>query len=158
MTVAARGINATVVEKDIGTINGVVHVIDRILGVPYQSVYQRLSTDPNLSHFWSLLVQTHLDRLFTQNNATTYNDVYDPYTQSRGPKFTLVVPSNAAWEKAQMNFHKAYNTLLDGQFPQYVRSYQTLKITRHDKSSFFRRLAFCKDTLRLTSDPFHLKN
>lgn len=120
MTVAARGINATVVEKDIGTINGVVHVIDRILGVPYQSIYQRLSTDPNLSHFWSLLVQTHLDKIFTQNNATTYTDHYDPYTQSRGPKFTLVVPSNAAWEKAQMNFHKAYNTLLDGQFPQYV--------------------------------------
>ena len=48
MTVAARGINATVIEKDIGTINGVVHVIDRILGVPYQSVYERLSTDPDM--------------------------------------------------------------------------------------------------------------
>ena len=48
MTVAARGINATVVEKDIGTINGVIHVIDRVLGVPYQSVFERLSTDPNM--------------------------------------------------------------------------------------------------------------
>ncbi len=48
LTVSARGINATVLEKDIGTINGVIHVIDRILGVPYQSVYERLSTDPNM--------------------------------------------------------------------------------------------------------------
>ena len=50
MTVSARGINATVVEKDIGTINGVIHVIDRVLGVPYQSVYERLSTDPNMRY------------------------------------------------------------------------------------------------------------
>ena len=48
MTVAARGINATVVEKDIGTINGVIHVIDRVLGVPYQTIYERLSTDPQM--------------------------------------------------------------------------------------------------------------
>ena len=50
MTVAARGINATVIEKDIGTINGVVHVIDRVLGVPYQTIYERMSTDPQLRY------------------------------------------------------------------------------------------------------------
>ena len=48
LTVAARGINATVVEKDIGTINGVIHVIDRVLGIPHQTIYQRLSTDPEM--------------------------------------------------------------------------------------------------------------
>ena len=35
-------------------------------------------------------------------------------------KFTLIVPSNSAWEKAQTSFSQAYNTLIDGQFPQYV--------------------------------------
>jgi uncharacterized surface protein with fasciclin (FAS1) repeats len=29
MSVEGRGINATVLEKDIGTMNGVIHVIDR---------------------------------------------------------------------------------------------------------------------------------
>merc|ERR1711976_381370 len=116
MTVSARGINATVVEKDIGTINGVIHVIDRVLGVPYQSVYERLSTDPNMSHMWSMLMQTRLDRLFQQ--ATSMRE--DDRNYGRRPKFTLVVPSNVAWEKAQMNHHQAYNTLLDGQIPQYT--------------------------------------
>ena len=37
-----------------------------------------------------------------------------------GRRFTLVVPSNAAWEKAMMDFSKAYNTIVEGQFPQYV--------------------------------------
>ena len=50
MTVSARGINATVIEKDIGTINGVVHVIDRVLGVPYQTIFERMSTDPQLRY------------------------------------------------------------------------------------------------------------
>lgn len=38
----------------------------------------------------------------------------------RSSKITMVVPSNAAWEKAQMHFTKAYNTLVDGEFPEYV--------------------------------------
>lgn len=35
-------------------------------------------------------------------------------------QISVVVPSNDAWEKAQMHFTKAYNTLMDGQFPNYV--------------------------------------
>jgi hypothetical protein len=48
MTVAARGVNATIMEKDIGTINGVIHVIDRILGVPSQDCGQMMAEDPNM--------------------------------------------------------------------------------------------------------------
>ena len=66
---------------------------------------------------WSMLVQTRLDRFISQGASMTVEDG----SFVRRPKFTLVVPSNAAWEKAQMNFHQAYNTLLDGQMPQYVK-------------------------------------
>ena len=48
MTVEGRGVNASVTEKDIGTINGVIHVIDRVLGVPYQTVGERINTDPDM--------------------------------------------------------------------------------------------------------------
>ena len=48
MTVEGRGINASVVEKDIGTINGVIHVVDKVLGVPYQTVGDRIQSDPNM--------------------------------------------------------------------------------------------------------------
>ena len=70
---------------------------------------------------WSMLVQTRLDRVFSQ--AASMADTSYTSTAQRGPKFTLVVPSNSAWEKAQMNFHKSYNTLLDGQIPQYVSNF-----------------------------------
>ena len=68
-----------------------------------------------------MLVQTRLDRVFSQ--AASMADTSYTSTAQRGPKFTLVVPSNSAWEKAQMNFHKSYNTLLDGQIPQYVSNF-----------------------------------
>ena len=58
------------------------------------------------SHMWSLLKQLRVDRVLMEDNPNL--------------KLTLVVPSNAAWEKAQRSFSKAYNTLVDGQFPQYV--------------------------------------
>ena len=60
-----------------------------------------------------MLVQTRLDRGFNQDNVPP----------ARRRKFTVVVPTNGAWEKAQANFNKAYNTLREGQFPQYVSTY-----------------------------------
>ena len=48
MTVWARGINASVVESDIGTVNGVVHIIDRVLGVPYMTIGQYMESDPDM--------------------------------------------------------------------------------------------------------------
>ena len=39
-------------------------------------------------------------------------------------RFTLIVPTNSAWEKAQLDFSKAYNTLVEGQFPNYVSPFQ----------------------------------
>ena len=58
------------------------------------------------SHMWSLLKQLRVDGVLMEDNPSL--------------SLTLIVPSNAAWEKAQRSFSKAYNTLVDGQFPQYV--------------------------------------
>ncbi|KAK7083682.1 fatty acid synthase beta subunit fas1, partial [Halocaridina rubra] len=42
------GVNATVTTPDIAAKNGVIHIIDHILGIPSQTVYVKLSTDPML--------------------------------------------------------------------------------------------------------------
>lgn len=132
MTVAARGINATVTEKDIGTINGVIHVIDRVLGVPYQTVGHRISTDPNMSHMWSLLKQMRMDVLFDDDRVGGQGGI--------GAKLTVVVPSNSAWEKAQLDFSKAYNTLLDGQFPHYTKTVLERHIKLAERAFTFEEL------------------
>ena len=50
MTVSARGVNASVIESDIGTVNGVVHIIDRVLGIPYMTIGQYMASDPNMRY------------------------------------------------------------------------------------------------------------
>ena len=61
-----------------------------------------------LSHMASLVRQLRLDGAFGARPDQTTR------------RFTLIVPTNAAWEKAQLDFSKAYNTLVEGQFPNYV--------------------------------------
>ena len=50
MTVWGRGVNASVVESDIGTVNGVVHIIDRVLGVPYMTIGEYMENDPDMRY------------------------------------------------------------------------------------------------------------
>lgn len=48
LTVEGAGVNATVLHPDIGAINGVIHIIDRVLGIPYATVGRKVATDPML--------------------------------------------------------------------------------------------------------------
>lgn len=48
VTVEGGGVNATIVQGDIAALNGYVHIIDRVLGVPYTTVQEKLRTDPML--------------------------------------------------------------------------------------------------------------
>lgn len=48
LTVEGGGVNATIIQPDLAAENGVVHIIDRVLGVPYTTVLDKLRTDPML--------------------------------------------------------------------------------------------------------------
>lgn len=48
VTLEGAGVNATITTPDIAAKNGVIHIIDRILGIPSQTVYEKLATDPML--------------------------------------------------------------------------------------------------------------
>lgn len=45
VSVEGGGVNATVIQPDIGALNGIVHIIDRVLGFPTQTVIEKLSSD-----------------------------------------------------------------------------------------------------------------
>lgn len=46
VTVEGGGVNATVLQADVAQTNGFVHIIDRVLGVPYTTILGKLETDP----------------------------------------------------------------------------------------------------------------
>lgn len=48
LTVEGSGVNATVVQPDIAATNGVIHIINRVLGVPYLNMKEKLLSDPML--------------------------------------------------------------------------------------------------------------
>lgn len=48
LTVEGGGVNATVVQADIAATDGVIHIIDKVLGVPHTTVLDKLRTDPML--------------------------------------------------------------------------------------------------------------
>ena len=58
------------------------------------------------------------------------DDAFAARPDQTARRFTLIVPTNSAWEKAQLDFSKAYNTLVEGQFPNYVSSLVTKYIIK----------------------------
>lgn len=48
VTVEGGGVNATIITANIGATNGIIHITDRVLGVPYTTVLDKLRTDPTL--------------------------------------------------------------------------------------------------------------
>lgn len=48
VTVEGAGVNATLIQADIAQTNGFVHIIDRVLGIPFGTVYDKIRTDPML--------------------------------------------------------------------------------------------------------------
>ena len=46
ISVEGGGVNATIIQPDIGALNGIVHIIDRVLGVPTMTVIEKLRSDP----------------------------------------------------------------------------------------------------------------
>ena len=100
-----QGVTAEVVEPDIGATNGVIHVIDRILGVPQHTIGEKLAMDPMLSSVHSLGNQNHFNHMFNKTNEA----------------FTYIVPSNGAWEQINRQFASAYKILFMGAFAYQVK-------------------------------------
>lgn len=50
VTVEGGGVNATVIQPDLAATNGIIHIIDRVLGVPYTTVLDKLHMDPSLKY------------------------------------------------------------------------------------------------------------
>lgn len=87
LTVEGGGVNATVVQADIAATDGVIHIIDKVLGVPHTTVLDKLRTDPMLNETYFLGQQQAFN---SQLNDST-------------KKYTYFVPRDKAWRKAEVS-------------------------------------------------------
>ncbi|KAJ8667180.1 hypothetical protein QAD02_008842 [Eretmocerus hayati] len=81
VTVEGGGVNASIITANIGATNGIIHIIDRVFGVPYSTVLDKLRTDPTLNSTYHL------------GNRYEFNE------QLGNPKkrYTYFAPQDKAW-------------------------------------------------------------
>jgi len=94
------GIEAEVVEANVGASNGVIHSINRVLGVPRDTIYDKLAMDPMMRKTFDLGKQEH------------FND----QLKDEEIQFTFLVPTDKAWEQIKKDFATAYKVLFMGDF------------------------------------------
>nr|CAI5853120.1 unnamed protein product [Callosobruchus analis] len=112
LTVDGGGVNATVIQADLAATNGIIHIIDRVLGVPYTTVLDKLRTDPMLQNTYRLgQYQKFNEQL---NNADK--------------RFTYFVPRDKAWENAKVAFPSAIKKLF---MPEFMHMYGVATLERH---------------------------
>ncbi|XP_043288919.1 fasciclin-1 isoform X3 [Venturia canescens] len=105
VTVEGGGVNATVITANIAATNGIIHIIDRVLGVPYTTVLDKLRTDPMLNSTYYLGTQRDFNN---QLNDTK-------------KRFTYFVPRDSAWEIARISIPSTYKKLFMPQFNYHTQ-------------------------------------
>jgi len=94
------GVEAEVVEANVGASNGVIHSINRVLGIPRDTIYDKLAMDPMMSKTFDLGKQEH------------FND----QLKGEDTQFTFLVPTDQAWDQIKNDFATAYKVLFMGDF------------------------------------------
>ncbi|XP_074115008.1 fasciclin 1 Fas1 domain-containing isoform X1 [Cotesia typhae] len=105
VTVEGGGVNATVITANIAATNGIIHIIDRVLGIPYTTVLDKLRTDPMLNSTYML------------GQRRNFNDRLSEPKK----RYTYFVPRNSAWEKAKNIFPSAYKKIFMPEFSYHTR-------------------------------------
>jgi len=109
ITVEGNGVNATLIQPDIGANNGVVHIIDRVLGVPSMTVAEKLASDPIMRKSYELAAQG--DWLNEMQRNRDYAN-----TNLEKDRVTFLVPSNAAWDALARSMPSVHKKLFMGQY------------------------------------------
>ncbi|KAK9512077.1 hypothetical protein O3M35_000586 [Rhynocoris fuscipes] len=105
LTVEGGGVNATVLQPDIAATNGIVHIIDRVLGIPFMTVGRKLETDPMLN------------KTYVMGKAHGFNDQLDDSSK----RFTYFVPRDYAWKRLETKYPTAHKKLFMHDFAYHAK-------------------------------------
>ncbi|XP_042895485.1 fasciclin-1 isoform X1 [Parasteatoda tepidariorum] len=104
LTVDGGGVKAAAIQPDIGATDGMIHIIDRFLGMPYQTMYLKLQTDPDMSITYQMCEQDDWCALLDESDK----------------RFTFFVPGNEAWHHLKHEMPTEFKQLTMGVFPYHV--------------------------------------
>ncbi|RZF46663.1 hypothetical protein LSTR_LSTR002526 [Laodelphax striatellus] len=105
LTVEGGGVNATVIQPDIAAINGIVHIIDRVLGVPFTTVGRKLATDP----------------MINKTNFLGIQENFNYQLDDMRKRFTYFVPRDYAWNRLETRYPSAHKKIFMKDFGYHVK-------------------------------------
>jgi len=117
LTVEGGGVNATVIQPDIAATNGIVHIIDRVLGVPFTTVGRKIATDPMLNKTYQL------------GKTNNFNIQLDDTSK----KFTYFVPRDYAWTRMEARYPSAHKKMFMKDFGYHVKQILERHLVVDDK-------------------------
>ncbi|KAJ9587143.1 hypothetical protein L9F63_019331 [Diploptera punctata] len=142
LTVEGGGVNATVIQPNIAATNGFVHIIDRVLGVPYTNVKEKLETDPMLNNTFFLGQQGGFNDMLADKNK----------------RFTYFVPRDYAWKRAEIHFPSAHKKLFMKDYSYHVKQILERHLVVDDRAYTMAELKkLANDTIVLRTVRDHLK-
>ncbi|VDM43514.1 unnamed protein product, partial [Toxocara canis] len=86
--VIGGGIRTAIIQDNVAATNGIVHYIDRVLGVPYQSLFEIIRNESRLQTSYEMLTNMQLQYTL---------DPWQVLTPEQN--LTFFIPSNEAWDK-----------------------------------------------------------
>ncbi|XP_051171468.1 fasciclin-1 isoform X2 [Leptopilina boulardi] len=104
VTVEGGGVNATIITANIAATNGMIHIIDRVLGIPYTTVLDKLKLDPQLNLTYLLGTKKDFNSQLSDTNK----------------RFTFFAPKDAAWKHTQVDFPSTYKKLFMDDFSYHA--------------------------------------
>ncbi|XP_044002634.1 fasciclin-1 isoform X3 [Aphidius gifuensis] len=105
VTVEGGGVNATVITANIAATNGIIHIIDRVLGIPYTTVLDKMRTDPMLNSTYTLGMRSDFNKMLNKPNQ----------------RYTFFVPRDSAWDNTRMNMASTYKKIFMPQFSYHTK-------------------------------------
>ncbi|KFD57936.1 hypothetical protein M514_01169 [Trichuris suis] len=95
--VIGGGVKAAIWQEDVSAINGIIHYIDRVLGVPYQHMFDIVKNDSRLSTTYHALNNMQLQ--YTLSPWEVLNSRHN---------FTFFVPTDEAWDKIPLSLRSKF--------------------------------------------------
>ncbi|KAH7643632.1 fasciclin-1-like protein [Dermatophagoides farinae] len=109
LTVESGGVNATSSLSDLGASDGILHIIDRVLGMPFNTIYEKLINNPMLNETFKIGSQGG-----TQNWNSKLLD--------KNKRYTFFAPSNTAWMEFDRANPSEFKQLDQGIYPSISRA------------------------------------
>ncbi|KPM08418.1 fasciclin-1-like protein [Sarcoptes scabiei] len=109
LTVESGDVNATSLMSDIGASDGILHIIDRVLGMPFNSILEKVIDNPLLNSTLNIGSQGG-----TQNWNTKLAD--------QNKRYTFFAPSNQAWSEFSLENPSEFKQLDNGIYPSISRT------------------------------------